>query len=167
MVEIIPEPNKDLNKSLFLKELANTDGIDLEITRVSDALASNRNKNEDYINVEFKIVNDFTGKFVLNDDGTVKDKSINIKDNIIKISFTLGESDAAGKYSIGNKRNLFSILNSAMISKNMIPYTNNSGFKANYDEIASALADFKFKGVGTYVKSKDFNDYYRLDVKGD
>ena len=87
MVEIMPEPNKDLNKQLFLKELSKTNGVDLEITRISDALPSNRNKKEDYINVEFKILDDFTGKFVLNDDGTVKDKSINIKDNIIKISF--------------------------------------------------------------------------------
>ena len=167
MVEIIPEPNNDLNKNLFLKELSNTDGIDLEITRISDAIPSKRNKKEDYINVEFKILDDFTGKFVLNDDGTVKDKTINIKDNIIKISFTLGESDAAGNYPISNKKNIFSILNSAMISKDMIPYTNNSGFRAKYDEIAAALSDFKFKSIGTYVKSKDFNDYYRLDVKGD
>ncbi len=167
MVEIIPESNKDLNKGLFLKELANTDGIDLEVTKVSDAIASNRNKNEDYIYIEFKILDDFTGNFILNEDGTVKDETNNIKGDIIAIPFTLGESDAAGNYPIGNKKNIFSILNNAMISKNMIPYTNNSGFKAKYDEIAAALSDFKFKGIGTYVKSKDFNNYYRLDVKGD
>lgn len=167
MVEIIPESNKDLNKNLFLIALSKTDGVDLKITRVSDAIASNRNKNEDFIYVDFLIDDDFKAKLKLNADGTVKDEIVDASGDIIAIPFTLGESDADGNYPIGNKKNIFSILNSAMIRKNMIPYTNNSGFKANYDEIASALSDFKFKAIGTYVKSKDFNDYYRLDVKGD
>lgn len=167
MVEIIPESNNDLNKNLFLIALSKSDGVDLRVTRVSDAIASNRNKNEDFIYIDFIILDDFNGKFVLNEDGTVKDETTNIKGDIIAIPFTLGECDADGNYPIGNKKNIFSILNSAMISKNMIPYTNNSGFKADFEEIASALSDFKFKAIGTYVKSKDFNDYYRLDVKGD
>ena len=167
MVEIIPESNKDLNKGLFLTELAKTDGVNLEITRVSEPIASNRNKNEDFIYMDFKILDEFKAPLKLDDNGGVKDEIVDATGDIIAIPFTLGESDADGNYPIGNKKNIFSILNSAMISKNMIPYTNNSGFKANYDEIAAALSDYKFKGISTYVKSKDFNNYYRLDVKGD
>ena len=91
MVEIIPESNKDLNKNLFLVELSKTDGVDLKITRVSDAIASNRNKNEDFIYIDFLIDDDFKAKLKLNADGTVNDEIVDASGDIIAIPFTLGE----------------------------------------------------------------------------
>ena len=50
MVEIIKEANPDLDKNLFLKELSKIkNGVTLKIIRVSDAIASHRNKKEDFI----------------------------------------------------------------------------------------------------------------------
>lgn len=167
MVEIIKESNDDLNKNLFLKELSKvSDGVTLQITRISDAIASKRrNKNEDFIYIDFLILDDFTGKFKLNDDGTVKDETININGEIIAIPFTLNEIDESGNYTIGKGKNLFNILNYGMKEKNMIPKNNNSSIRCNYDEIKSALHDLNFKAIGVLINSKDFNDYYRLEVK--
>lgn len=167
MVEIIKESNPDLNKNLFLKELSKlSDGVNLQITRISDAIASKRrNKNEDFIYVDFLILDDFTGKFILNDDETVKDETININGEIIAIPFTLNEVDETGNYTIGRNKNLFNILNYGMKEKKMIPENNNSSIRCNYDEIKSALHDLNFNGVGVLVNSKDFKDYYRLEVK--
>ena len=119
MVEIIKESNDDLNKNLFLKELSKvSDGVTLQITRISDAISSKkRNDKSDFIYIDFLILDDFTGKFILNNDGTVKDETININGEIIAI-----------------------------------------GFK-------SALHDLNFKAIGVLINSKDFNDYYRLEVK--
>ena len=47
----------------------------------------------------------------------------------------------------------------------MIPMNNNSSIRCNYDEIKSALFDLNFKAIGVLINSKDFNDYYRLEVK--
>ena len=167
MVEIIKESNDDLNKNLFLKELSKVaDGVNLQITRISDAIASKRrNKNEDFIYIDFLILDDFTGKFELNDDGTVKDKTININGEIIAIPFTLNEIDESGNYTIGKGKNLFNILNYGMKEKKMIPMNNNSSIRCNYDEIKSALFDLNFTAIGVLINSKDFNDYYRLEVK--
>lgn len=166
MVEIIKESNPDLNKNLFLKELSKVaDGVSLQITRISDAIASNRNKREDFIYIDFLILDDLSGKFILNNDGTVKDETINVNGEIIAIPFTLNEIDETGNYTIGRGKNIFNILNYGMKEKKMIPFNNNSSIKCNYDEIVSALSDLNFKGVSNLINSKDFNDYYRLEVK--
>ena len=167
MVEIIKESNDDLTKNLFLKELSKVaDGVNLQITRISDAIASKRrNKNEDFIYIDFLILDDFTGKFKLNDDGTVKDETININGEIIAIPFTLNEIDESGNYTIGKGKNLFNILNYGMKEKKMIPMNNNSSIRCNYDEIKSVLFDLNFTAIGVLINSKDFNDYYRLEVK--
>lgn len=166
MVEIIKESNDDLNKNLFLKTLAKAnDGVNLQITRISDAIASKRrNKNEDFIYMDFLILGDLTGKFILNDDGTVKDETININGEIIAIPFTLNEVDESGNYTIGKGKNLFNILNYGMKEKKMIPVNNNSSIRCNYDEIVAALSDLNFNATAKLVNSKDFNDYYRLEV---
>jgi len=92
MVEIIKESNDDLNKNLFLKELSKVaDGVTLQITRISDVFESKRNKKDDYVYIDFIILDDFTGKFILNNDGAVKDETININGEIIAIPFTLNE----------------------------------------------------------------------------
>ena len=166
MVEIVKEANPDLNKNLFLKELAKVEsGVTLQITRISDAISSNRNKKDDFIYIDFMVLDDFTGKFKLNDDGTVKDETININGEIIAIPFTLNEVDESGNYTIGKGKNLFNILNYGMKEKKMIPMNNNSSIRCNYDEIKSALFDLNFKAIGVLINSKDFNDYYRLEVK--
>lgn len=170
MVEIIKESNDDLNKNLFLKELSNVaDGVTLQITRISDVFESKRSKKDDYVYIDFMILDDFTGKFILNNDGTVKDESININGEIIAIPFTLNELDESGNYTIGKGKNIFNILNYGMKENKMIPQNNNSSIRCNYDEIVAALSDLNFKAIGKLIKSKDFNDYYRLEVyeKGD
>ena len=54
MVEIIKESNPDLNKNLFIKELSKVaDGVTLQISRISDAIPSNRNKKEDFVYIDF------------------------------------------------------------------------------------------------------------------
>ena len=166
MVEIIKESNDDLNKNLFLKELSKVaDGVTLQITRISDVFESKRNKKDDYVYIDFIILDDFTGKFILNNDGTVKDETININGEIIAIPFTLNELDESGNYTIGKGKNLFNILNYGMKEKKMIPQNNSSSIRCNYDEIKSALMDLTFVGTANLINSKDFNDYYRLEVK--
>lgn len=166
MVEIIKESNDDLNKNLFLKELAKLkDGVNLQITRISDAIESKkRNNNDDFIYIDFLILDDFNGKFILNDDGTVKDETININGEIIAVGFTLSECDSSGNYIISKGKNLFNILNYGMKENNMIPGNNNSSIRCNYDEIKTALTDLNFNAIAKLIKSKDFNDYYRLEV---
>ncbi|MBR3832453.1 MAG: hypothetical protein IKJ72_02365, partial [Mycoplasmataceae bacterium] len=61
-------------------------------------------------------------------------------------------------------KNLFNILNYAMKQQKIIPINNNSSIRCNYKEIASALFDLTFKATAKLVNSKDFNDYYRLEV---
>lgn len=167
MVEIIKESNDDLDKNLFLKELSKVaDGVNLQITRISDAIASKRrNQNEDFIYIDFLVLDDFTGKFILNPDGTVKDETLNINGDIVAIPFTLNEVDAGGNYTIGKGKNIFNILNYGMKEKKMIPANNNSSIRCNYDEIKSALMDLNFNATAILINSKDFNDYLRLEVK--
>lgn len=165
MVEIIPESNPDIDKNLFLKELSKAaDGINLRIIKISDAMTSNRNKKDDFIYINFSILDEFKGKFFLNDDRTVKDEITDICDDIIAIPFTLNELDETKNYTIGRNSNLFQILNYGMKKAGMIPINNNSSIRCNYDEIKSALINLTFVGTANLVKSKDFNDYYRLEI---
>ena len=166
MVEIIPESNPDIDKNLFLKELSKAaDGINLKIIKISDAMQSNRNKKDDFIYINFLILDEFKGKFFLNNDGTVKNEISNICDDIIAIPFTLNELDETRNYTIGRNSNLFQILNYGMKKQRIIPINNSSSIRCNYDEIKSALMDLTFVGTANLVNSKDFNDYYRLEVK--
>ena len=165
MVEIIPESNPDIDKNLFLKELSRVaDGINLKIIKISDAMQSNRNKKDDFIYINFLITDEFKGKFFLNNDGTVKDELTDICDDIIAIPFTLNELDETRNYTIGRNSNLFQILNYGMKKQRIIPINNNSSIRCNYDEIKSALMDLTFVATANLVNSKDFNDYYRLEV---
>ena len=165
MVEIIPESNPDIDKNLFLKELSKaTDGINLKIIKISDAMQSNRNKKDDFIYINFLILDEFKGKFFLNNDGTVKNEISNICDDIIAIPFTLNELDETRNYTIGRNSNLFQILNYGMKKQRIIPINNSSSIRCNYDEIVAALSDLNFNATAKLVNSKDFNDYYRLEV---
>ena len=166
MVEIIPESNPDIDKNLFLKELSKAaDGINLKIIKISDAMQSNRNKKDDFIYINFLILDEFKGKFFLNNDGTVKNEINDICNDIIAIPFTLNELDETRNYTIGRNTNLFQILNYGMKKQRIIPINNSSSIRCNYDEIKSALMDLTFVGTANLINSKDFNDYYRLEVK--
>ena len=166
MVEIIPESNPDIDKNLFLKELSKAaDGINLKIIKISDAMQSNRNKKDDFIYINFLILDEFKGKFFLNNDGTVKNEINDICNDIIAIPFTLNELDETKNYTIGRNTNLFQILNYGMKKQRIIPINNSSSIRCNYDEIKSALMDLTFVGTANLINSKDFNDYYRLEVK--
>ena len=55
-------------------------------------------------------------------------------------------------------------MNYGMKEKKMIPVNNNSSIRCNYDEIVAALSDLNFNATAKLVNSKDFNDYYRLEV---
>lgn len=165
MVEIIKEANPDLNKDLFIKALAKVDdGVTVKITEISDAMASYRNKNEDFIYINFLIIDNFKAALTVDETGVAKPDVVDATDDIIRISFTLGEINEKGNYIINRKRNLFNILNYGMKQHKMIPENNNSKIVCNYDEIATALSDLTFKATGKLVNSKDFNDYYRLEV---
>lgn len=166
MVEIIPESNPDIDKNLFLKELSKaTDGINLKIIKISDAMQSNRNKKDDFIYINFLILDEFKGKFFLNNDGTVKNEVTDICNDIIAMAFTLNELDETRNYTIGRNSNLFQILNYGMKKQRIIPINNSSSIRCNYDEIKSALMDLTFVGTANLINSKDFNNYYRLEVK--
>ena len=165
MVEIIKEANPDLNKDLFIKELAKVDnGVTVEITEISDAMASYRKKDEDFIYINFLIIDNFKAPLSVDETGSAKPDIIAATDDIIRISFTLGEMDENGNYTISRGKNLFNILNYGMKQHMMIPQNNNSKIVCNYDEIDVALSDLTFKATGKLVNSKDFNDYYRLEV---
>ena len=166
MVEIIAESNPDLNKNLFLKELSKIpDGVTVKITRISDAIASNRNKKEDFIYIDFLIVDEFKAPLTLDKTGAIIPDVIDATGDIIAIPFTLNEVDENGNYTINRGKNLFNILNYGMKQQKMIPVNNNSSIRCNYDEITTALADLSFTATANLVNSKDFNDYYRLEVK--
>ena len=165
MVEIIKEANPDLNKDLFIKALAKVDdGVTVKITEISDAKVSYRKKNEDFIYIYFLIVDNFKAALTVDETGVAKSDIVDATDEIIRISFTLGEVDANDNYTISRSKNLFNILNYGMKQHKMIPENNNSKIVCNYDEIATALTDLTFKATGKLVNSKDFNDYYRLEV---
>lgn len=165
MVEIIKESNPELNKNLFLKALAKkTDGIKLQISKISDALSSNRNKKDDFIYIDFLILDEMKAPLKIDDSGMIINEIVDATGDIIAIPFTLNECDDAGNYTISRGKNLFNILNYAMKEKKMIPADNNNSLKASYDEIADALSDLEFTATAKLVESKDFNDYYRLEV---
>lgn len=165
MVEIIKEANPDLNKDLFIKALAKVDGgVAVKITEISDAMASYRNKNEDFIYINFLIIDNFKAALTVDETGVAKPDVVDATDDIIRISFTLGEANESGNYIISRGKNIFNILNYGMKQHKMIPENNNSKIVCNYDEIATALVDLNFKAIGKLVNSKDFNDYYRLEV---
>lgn len=165
MVEIIKESNPDLDKNLFLRELAKVDnGVTLKITRISDAIASHRKKTDDFVYIDFLIVDDFKAPLVLDETGVAKTDVVDATGDIIAIPFTLGELDETENYTIGRNSNLFQILNYGMKHHKMIPVNNNSSIRCNYDEIESALLDLNFKATSKLFNSKDFNDYYRLEV---
>ena len=165
MVEIIKESNPELDKNLFLRELSKVDnGITLKITRISDAIASHRKKTDDFVYIDFLIVDSFKAPLILGENGVAKTDIVDATGDIIAIPFTLGEVDETGNYTIGRNSNLFQILNYGMKQHNIIPVNNNSSIRCNYDEIKSALLDLNFKGKSNLFKSKDFNDYYRLEV---
>ncbi len=165
MVEIIAESNPDLDKNLFLKELSKVDGgVTLKITRISDAIASHRNKKEDFIYIDFLIIDEFKAPLTLDETGAIIPDVIDATGDIIAIPFTLSEIDENENYTINRGKNLFNILNYGMKQNKMIPVNNNSSIRCNYDEIEAALSDLDFKATGKLVNSKDFNDYYRLEV---
>lgn len=165
MVEIIKESNPDLDKNLFLRALAKVDGgVTLKITRISDAIASHRNKKDDFIYIDFLIIDNFKAPLVLDETGVAKTDVVDATGDIIAIPFTLNELDETENYTISRSKNLFNILNYGMKQHKMIPVNNNSSLRCNYDEIESALLNLKFKATANLVNSKDFNDYYRLEV---
>lgn len=162
MVTIIKEVNKDLDKNMFLQNLVNKE-VNLRIVRVSEPLQSRR-KNEEFIYIDFEVLSDFEGYFTQN-----KKQTDNIKGEIISIGFTLSEVNENNEYKISKGKNIYNILNYALKIKHMIPVNNNSSFFIAYDEIYKALNGLEFKATSTEVESRDFNNYYRLEIyeKGD
>ena len=73
MVEIIKESNPELDKNLFLRELSKVDnGISLKITRISDAIASHRKKTDDFVYIDFLIIDSFKAPLILGENGVAK-----------------------------------------------------------------------------------------------
>ena len=158
MVTIIKETNKELNKNIILKELhLQKKSIKVKVNNITEPRLS-RNKEEEYIYLDIEILEDFKGRF--QDDNKIE----NIKNNIIGFPFTLNKS-YEGNYKITKGKNIFSILNYALIKKGMIPEGNKNGFLISYDELKEALSDLEFKAISTLVKSNSFNNYLKLDVK--
>ena len=157
MVSIIKEVNKDLNKNMFLQNLLKKEVI-LKIVRVSEPLQSRR-KNEEFIYIDFEVLSDFEGYFTQN-----KKETYNIKGEIISIGFTLSEVNENKEYRITKGKNIFNILNYALKIKHMIPINNSSSFFIAYDELYEALNGLEFKATSTEVKSRDFNNYLKLEV---
>ena len=158
MVTILKKVYYDFNKNLFLKELHLTNGINVKVTKITEPKPS-MNKEDNYIYVDFEILEDFEGCF--KETGEKE----NIKGQIIGLPFTLNKKDEKGNYKINPKKNIFSILNYGLIKKGMIPEGNKNGFLINYNEIKEALTDLEFKAISTLVKSNSFNNYLKLDVK--
>ena len=168
MVEIIPEANPNLDKNLFLETIAETDGINLKVTRVSDIIESKMNK-QDIIFIDFLI--DDTLKecktYETDDTGKRVETIVDASNDIVSIPFNLGKPLKNTTYKIGKNTNIFSILNYALKVAEKIPNDNNKSFMISIDEIQDALLDLEFKGIGKYVNDTNFNPYYRLEVKGE
>lgn len=165
MVEIIKESNPEINKNLFLKKLATLkEGVKLEVVKVSEAKKSKRNKNEEFIYIDFLINGEFKGALKLNKDGSISHELIDASNDIISLPFTLSELNENGNYTISRNKNLFNILNYGMIEKEMIPANNKNSVICNYEEIKTALTDLKFNATSKLISSRDFQDYYRLEV---
>ena len=164
MVTIIEEANKNINKNCFLNELKKKqDGISLKVIKVYDPNLS-RNKREDYIYIDFKILEDFKGYFKDTAETNEIKQAENIKDEIIALPFTLSLSDETGNYKITNGKNIFNILNYGLKQKKLVPAGNDKGFYITFKEISEALSNLEFKGTAKEVKSNDFNNYLRLEV---
>lgn len=164
MVTIIKEANKSLNKNCFLKELKKQEaGIDLKIVKVYDPILS-RNKREDFIYIDFQVMEDFKGYFKDVEETNEIKQAENIKDEIIALPFTLSLSDETGNYKITNGKNIFNILNYGLKQKKLVPAGNDKGFYITFKEISEALSNLEFKGTAKEVKSNDFNNYLRLEV---
>ena len=121
-------------------------------------------QKEDFIYIDFLIIDEFKAPLTLDETGAIIPDIIDATGDIIAIPFTLSEVDENGNYTINRGKNLFNILNYGMKQHKMIPVNNNSSIRCNYDEIESALFDLDFRATANLVNSKDFNDYYRLEV---
>ena len=114
--------------------------------------------------MDFLIIDEFKAPLTLDETGAIIPDVIDVTGDIISIPFTLSEVDDNDNYTINREKNLFNILNYGMKQHNMIPKNNKSSIKCNYDEIELALDGLTFKATANLVNSKDFNDYYRLEV---
>lgn len=164
MVEIIPEPI-DIDKNLFFESIENiANGIKLKVTRVSEVKKSKMNQ-KDIIFIDFLIDDVLKECFTYekNDIGKMVKTTVDATNEIVSISFTLGDPEN-NKYLISKNSNIFPMLNYGLKVKGKIGKNNESSFKITYVELYEVLQELSFKATAEYITDTNFNPYYKLQV---
>ena len=172
-MDLIKEPNPAFNKQLFLQSLYELDKpVKLEIIKTGKVYKSKMNGKPNFF-IEMEILSDFPDCKVYeldligypkkDENGNKIVTKINAKDEIIGIPYELKPSREPELYNISNKTNLFSILNYACITKDIVKPGNLQGFKnVTYDEISQALTGVVFWGKVVRVEKTTYKPYYKL-----
>lgn len=172
-MDLIKEPNPAFNKQLFLQSLYNLDKpVQFKILKTGKVFKSKMNGKPNFF-IEMEILSDFPDCKVYeldligypkkDDKGDKVVTTINAKDEIIGIPYELKPSRDPELYNISNKTNLFSILNYACITKDIVKTGNLQGFKnVTYDEISQALTGVVFWGKVVRVEKTTYKPYFKL-----
>ena len=172
-MDLIKEPNPAFNKQLFLQSLYNLGKpVQLEILKTGKVFKSKMNGKPNFF-IEMEILSDFPDCKVYeldligypkkDENGNKVVTTINAKDEIIGIPYELKPSRDPELYNISNKTNLFSILNYACITKDIVKPGNLQGFKnVTYDEISQALTGVVFWGKVVRVEKTTYKPYFKL-----
>lgn len=172
-MDLIKEPNPAFNKQLFLQSLYELDKpVKLGIIKTGKVYKSKMNGKPNFF-IEMEILSDFPDCKVYeldligypkkDENGNKIVTKINAKDEIIGIPYELKPSREPELYNISNKTNLFSILNYACITKDIVKPGNLQGFKnVTYDEISQALTGVVFWGKVVRVEKTTYKPYFKL-----
>ena len=172
-MDLIKEPNPAFNKQLFLQSLYELDKpVKLGIIKTGKVYKSKMNGKPNFF-IEMEILSDFPDCKVYeldligypkkDENGNKIVTKINAKDEIIGIPYELKPSREPELYNISNKTNLFSILNYACTTKDIVKPGNLQGFKnVTYDEISQALTGVVFWGKVVRVEKTTYKPYFKL-----
>ena len=172
-MDLIKEPNPAFDKQLFLQSLYELDKpVKLGIIKTGKVYKSKMNGKPNFF-IEMEILSDFPDCKVYeldligypkkDENGNKIVTKINAKDEIIGLPYELKPSREPELYNISNKTNLFSILNYACITKDIVKPGNLQGFKnVTYDEISQALTGVVFWGKVVRVEKTTYKPYFKL-----
>ena len=175
-MDLIKEPNPAFNKQLFLQSLYELDKpVKLEIIKTGKVYKSKMNGKPNFF-IEMEILSDFPDCKVYeldligypkkDENGNKIVTKINAKDEIIGIPYELKPSREPELYNISNKTNLFSILNYACITKDIVKPGNLQGFNnVTYEEISQALTGIDFWGKVVRVEKTTYKPYSDFWIK--
>ena len=135
-MELIPEPTKEFDKSLFFENLEeHGEPINIKCVDVSELNKSKIN-GKPTIFINFEILNEFEIKKIDNNNNVI---IINPLNQIINLPYSLQETREPDIYKVSNNSNLYPLLNHALKENNKIPLNNTRGFNISLLEIQENL----------------------------